>query len=161
MATTQVNPTSELKFRVRAFDLSKFSKVSLEGTTQFVPPVDLNSALSAYADRQDDLFRLLVKVMKKDAISVAKSATLAEHPNLIGSAKIINTFVAAFKQIPPFSKMLVMDSNGKPTTESRKTQKAAIFAKIAKDSDLVAQIREAALTADEDEDEDEGEEDDS
>lgn len=152
--TATVSPikAEEVKGKVRGFDLEKFEKVSREVTTSYTPlPEDstLEAILQAVGGNLKALVLKVNASAKRDAIKAVKDHAFDDSPTIVRNVKPLNSFVNAWRLIPPYSEI-----------KEKKEQKKAILAYIRSQEVLLQGIKAACMAPaeDEDEDEEEGEE---
>lgn len=126
MAATAVAPTvggvEKLEKTYKYFNLADLTQKTVDVKVDFVPATDVNEGMQRIADDKvlldainDKLRRLTLAQERKKAIAAGASKTA------------VLKLAAGFRQVLPFSAMLVMGENGKPTRESKQKQTRAIL----------------------------------
>jgi hypothetical protein len=146
MATSTVVPSTEIIVKKRAFDLSKFERVSLETKVNFVPVADMNEALARVGNEPAKLVAVLNAGLRRNLIAETKASMGSDNPEIVFNTKAINTFINLFRAVPPYV-----------SVADRKEQTGKILAWIRSQPELLGALKAAAAVAPETDDDDEEE----
>jgi hypothetical protein len=147
MGTSAVVPSTEIVVKRRAFDLSKFERVSLEAKVNFVPVSDMNEALARVGNDPAKLVSVINSGLRRALISETKQGIGSDNSDIVFNTKAINTFVNLFRAVPPYVAI-----------QDRKEQSGKILAWIRSQPELLAALKVAAAAPAEGETEEEEEE---